>query len=104
MAKDDSLFSSLNKDMEDNIFVVSDYMLTIASSGSIDCENGVISNVYLVPQLSANLLHVPQITHIGKKVEFWPNNFVVKDIDNNFIVVFVGTLDPKEKLYEFYVF
>jgi hypothetical protein len=61
----------------------------------------VINDGYDVPQFSANLLSIPQITQIGKKCDFFPNMFVVKDIKYNFVVVIVDTLDPKEILYEF---
>jgi len=49
-------------------FVVDDYALTVASYGDIECGNGVISNVYHVPILSANLLLIPQLIQTDKKV------------------------------------
>jgi hypothetical protein len=61
----------------------------------------VITDVYHVPSLSANLLFVPQLTQTGKKVEFWLDWFVVKDMHNNFVVVIEGFLDPKDRLYKF---
>lgn len=42
MTKDASLFSSLNKEMEEEIFVIDDYALTIASCDKIECQNSVI--------------------------------------------------------------
>lgn len=80
MAKDASVYYSLHKAKELNIFDVDDYALAIVGGSSGDFDNGVISDVYHVPQLSANSLFVPQITQTSKKVEFWPNNFVLKDI------------------------
>jgi hypothetical protein len=68
MANDASLLSSLNEAKEEKIFVVDDYAVTISGSGSV-----VINGVYHILQLSANLLFIPQITEIGKKVEIWPN-------------------------------
>lgn len=61
----------------------------------------MINDVYHVPSMSANLLATPQLTQIGKKVEFWPDQFVVKDIHNNFVVVAEGFLDLKDRLYKF---
>jgi hypothetical protein len=63
----------------------------------------MISNVYHVPQLSANLLFVSQIMRTCKNFEFWFDKFVTKDININFVVVAMGTLDPKEKLCKFVV-
>jgi hypothetical protein len=60
----------------------------------------VIIHVYHVTSLSVNLLFVPQLTQTGKKVEFWLDEFIVKDIHNNFIVVAKGILDLKEKMYK----
>ena len=52
-----------------------------------------------VPSLSVNLW-VPQLTHIGKKVEFWADWFIVKDV-NNWEVIAEGFLDHKEhKFYD----
>jgi hypothetical protein len=42
--------------------------------------------VYHVPSLSANLVFVPQLTHTSKKVEFWLDQCIVKDMHNNFVV------------------
>jgi hypothetical protein len=52
----------------------------------------VIDNVYRVPSLGANFLFVPQLTHTRKKLEFWPNHF---------LVVNKGFVDPEDKLYKF---
>jgi hypothetical protein len=60
----------------------------------------VITNVYHVPSLNANLFSVPQLTHTSKKVELWPNQFVVKDMHNAFVVFSKGFLNPKDKIYK----
>jgi len=49
MAKDASLFTSLSKAKEENIFVVDDYALTIEGCGKDNCKNGVMTNIYHVP-------------------------------------------------------
>lgn len=69
MAMDTSLFSSLNKAIEEGIFVVEDYALIDVGFGRIECQNGVISDVYHVLSLSVSLLSIAQLTQIGKKVE-----------------------------------
>ena len=73
------------------MFVSNDYCLTIVGFGKIKCQYSMIIDMYRVLSLSANLLFVPQLTQVGKKVEFWPNPFVVKDTHNDFIVV-IGIL------------
>jgi hypothetical protein len=70
MVKDDSLFSSLKEDTKKEIIVSNDYALIIASHGKIECQNGVITDVYHVPSLIVNLLAIPQLTQTYKKVEF----------------------------------
>jgi len=59
MAKDASFFISLSKTKEENIFVVDDYAVTIEGCGEVYCNNGVITDVYHVRRVSANLLSVP---------------------------------------------
>jgi hypothetical protein len=34
-------------------------LLLVTSCGKIECQNGVITDVYHVPSLSANLLYTP---------------------------------------------
>jgi hypothetical protein len=57
MVMDAYLFSSLSKAKEENMFFVDEYTLIVSSSGRVDCENGVITNVCSVLQLSAILLY-----------------------------------------------
>jgi hypothetical protein len=83
------------------IFFANGYAVTITGSDRVDRKNGVITNVYHVLDLSKNMLYVPQLTHIGKNVEFSSNKFVVKDSNNNFEVCVEGMLDHKDKLYKF---
>ena len=45
--------------------------------------NGMITDVYHVTHLTANLLFVAQLSQTRKNVKFWPNKFVVNDINNN---------------------
>jgi hypothetical protein len=61
----------------------------------------VITYIYHVPNLSANLLLVSQLTQTGKKVEFWRDKFILKDTNNDFEVVAVCILDRKDRRYKF---
>lgn len=85
------LYFCFNEAKEQTIFVVDGYALTVASNGSVNCENRMINDVHhmYTVQLSANLLFVPKITQIGKEIEFWPNKFTMKDINNNFVLLHV---------------
>lgn len=98
MAKDASLFSLMNETKEENIVVANDYTLSIVGTSSVDCESDMIIKICDVPPLSSYLWYVPQIAQIGKKVEFWPNRFVMKDINNNIFNVAMGNSWPKGEI------
>jgi hypothetical protein len=55
-----------------------------------------------VPNISANLLFVAQLTQTGKIVEFWPDRFYVHDLKKGKSIVIGGILDPNENLYKFH--
>jgi hypothetical protein len=58
MAKYASLFSFLDKDVMQKIYVVDYVSLDIAGHGDVPCQHGRTFYVYHVPNLSANLLSV----------------------------------------------
>lgn len=60
----------------------------------------MIISVYHVPSLNVNLFSKLQLTQIGKMVELWLDRFVVKDINNAFVILVEGILDPKYILYK----
>jgi hypothetical protein len=62
MAKDASLFTWLDEVKERKIHVADDFALDVASQGVVACRHGKIVDVYHVPNLSANLLSVAQLT------------------------------------------
>jgi len=62
MAKDASLFMWLDEAKERKIYVVDDFSLDVVGQGDIACGNGKIVNVYHVPNLSANMFFVDQLT------------------------------------------
>lgn len=68
MMKDASLFSSLDMDIEKNIYVVDDFTLDITGNSEIPCRHGQIVDMYHVPGLTVNLLSVFQLTQTGKIV------------------------------------
>jgi hypothetical protein len=73
MAKDASLFTWLDEAKERKIYVVDDFSLDVVGQGDVTCRHGKIVDIYHVPNLSANLLFVSQLTQKGKIVEFWPD-------------------------------
>lgn len=101
MAKDDSLFSSLDTTIENKIYVANDFALDIVGHGDVTCRRGQVVNVFHVPSLSVNLLSVSQLTYTDKIVEFWPDHFFIKDRKNPRPIIAKGVLDPKDKLYKF---
>jgi hypothetical protein len=73
MVKGASLCSSLSETNEENMSIADDYALTIATSGRVDCNNGLITNVYHVSNInSTNLLSIPHLIQTGKKFKFYP--------------------------------
>jgi len=61
----------------------------------------MVVDVFHVPNLSANLLSVSQLTHTGKIVEYWPNQLFVKDVKNDRLIIVEGFLNSKGGLYKF---
>ena len=82
MAKNKSMFTSLNDCNTKNIYVGDDISLIFVGSGTIHLVNGSFNDVLCVPTLSCNLLSVYQISHLGegKIVVFSPHDVVIKDL------------------------
>lgn len=62
MTKDPSLFSSMEFAIENKNFVVDDFTLNIDSHGDAFYRCGQIVYVFHVPNISANMLPVSQLT------------------------------------------
>jgi hypothetical protein len=58
MAKDKSIFISLNECNTNNIFVGDDRSLSVVGYGKVHVDNGHLNDVLCVPSLSFNLLLV----------------------------------------------
>ena len=80
MVKDDSPFSSLNGDIEEEIYVVDDYTLTIIGNGYVECQHGHIFDVYHVRSMITTLLSVSQLMKTQKYFKFWLDFFILKDL------------------------
>jgi hypothetical protein len=95
-----SLFTWLNEDKERKIYVVDDFSLDVVGQVIVSCQHGKIDDVYHVPNPSSNLLFVTQLTHTGKIVEFWLDQFYVCDLKKD-KPIFIGGLYPIDSLYKF---
>jgi hypothetical protein len=102
MDKDASLFMRLNKAKESKIYVVDDFSLDVVGQGDVSCRHGKIVDVYHVPNLSANLLFVAQLTQTGNIVEFWSDQFYVRDLKKGKSIVIGRILDLMNNLYKFH--
>jgi hypothetical protein len=82
MAKDKTIFFSLNECNTKKIFVVDDRYISVVRYGTIHVDNGHFNDVLCVPSLSCNLLSIYQITHLGegKTIDFLPHQVVIKDL------------------------
>jgi ferredoxin-fold anticodon binding domain-containing protein len=56
MAKDKSIFSSLNECNNMKVFVGDDISLSVVGSGIVQVDNGHFNDILCVPSLSYNLL------------------------------------------------
>jgi hypothetical protein len=101
MTKYATLFMRLNKVEESRIYVVDDFALDVVGQGDLAYRHGKISDVYHVPNLSANMFSISQLTQTGKIVEFWPDRFYVWDLKKGKSIVIDGVLDPTDNLYKF---
>ena len=95
MAKDASLFSSLNGAPKGKIYVTYDYDLNILGNGDVRCQHSHIYDVYHVPNLGANLLSIVELTKTKKTIEFLSYHFIVKDPRLATEIVASRILDPK---------
>ena len=102
MAKDASLFSSLDSTLEKKIYVVDDFGFDIDGHAEVTCRCGQIIDMFHVYCISINQLSISQLTQTNKIVELWPNHFFIKDLWKNKLIVANGVFDPKDWLYKFY--
>jgi hypothetical protein len=103
MAKEKSIFFTLNECNTKKIFVGDDRSLSVAGSRTIRVDNGHFNDVLYVPSLSCNLLSVYQITHPseGKIVEFSPHQVVIKDLKDPRHFLAIGIFYDITGLYKF---
>ena len=103
MAKNKSMFSSLNDCNTKHIYVGDDRSLSVVGSGTIHLDNGQFNDVLCVPTLSCNLLSVYQITHSGegKIVELSPHDVVIKDLKDPKHILATSIADDSTRLYNF---
>jgi hypothetical protein len=101
MDKDASLFTSLDKCVEINIYIVDEFSLDIIGRGDVHFRHGNIVDVYHVSNINENLLMDSQLTHTCKIVECWPYRFFVKNLKKSHLIFSRGFLNLKDNLYNF---
>jgi hypothetical protein len=101
MDKDASLFTYLDKYVEQKNYVVNYFSLNIVGCGDVPCRHEKIVNVYHALNLSENLLSDSQWKKKGKIVEFRLYFFFVRDLKNGQCIFARGFLNPKDGLYNF---
>jgi hypothetical protein len=81
MAKDKSIFYSLNEFNTKQIFVGDDRYLSVVGSIIVQLDNDHLNDVLCVPSLSCNLILVYQNTYSseGNTIEFSPHQVVIDD-------------------------
>lgn len=103
MAKNKTMFSSLNDYNTKNIYVGDHRSLSVVGIGTVHLDNGQFNDVLCVLILSCNLLSVYQITHSGegKIIEFSPHDVVIKDLRDPRQILANGIIDDSTRLYKF---
>lgn len=101
MAKDASLFPSLDMAKEKKIYLVDNFSLNTARHGGIPYWHGQIIDVYHVHIINANILSISKLSYTGKLVKFWMDIFFLKYLKNDRSIVIEGFLNSKEWLYKF---
>jgi hypothetical protein len=81
--------------------VADDFVLDVVGQRDVACQHGNIVDVYHVQNFSSNLLFVAQLTQTCKIVEFWIDQFYVRDLNKGKSIVVGGILDPKDNFYKF---
>jgi hypothetical protein len=80
--------------------IVDNSTLLISRCGDVIINTTKFGDVLHVPEVGPNLLSIYHIAHTNKKVEFWPNQLVVKDMNDGFEVVAFGYCDESNHMYK----
>ena len=95
-------FSTLSLSKGPNIHMGDDSQIPVEGRGSVRAKHGQFKNVLYVPFLTANLLSVYQMTHIGspKKVTFDSDSVEITEKSTGNIVA-KGITNHSTKAYDF---
>jgi hypothetical protein len=74
--------------------------IQVAGCGDVIIDTTKFGDVLHVPGVGPNLLSIYCITHTNKKVEFWPDQWVVKDMNDGFKVVASRYCDESDHMYK----
>jgi hypothetical protein len=73
--------------------------LPILDCGDFVIKTAKFGDVLHVPRFGPNLLSIYRITHTNKRLEFWPDKWVMKDMSNFFKVVAARYFDESDQMY-----
>jgi hypothetical protein len=93
-------FSLLEPCSVPHILIGDDSPVDVIGKGFVDVGTGTFEDVLCVPNLSANLLSIYQISQNGRKVEFTPDSVTIRDLEDNALLA-VGKDDHESRLYAF---
>ena len=96
MAKDASVFTSLDTFVTKKIYLVNDFALDITGHGDVACRCGWIIDMFHVPSLTTNLLLVSHLTYTSNIVEFCLSRFFIKDLKKHKSIISKGVFDTKD--------
>ena len=76
--------------------------MEVEGKGNVELDNGILKDVFHVPNLSTNLLSIYKINHYGcgNKVEFLPDIVVVKNLKDDSMAT-IGKANHETRLYSF---
>jgi hypothetical protein len=84
----------------EKVTIGDDSTLPVFGCGTVVVDNAKFGDVLHVLGVGPNLLSIYCITHTNKKVEFWLDRWVVKDISDKFKVVAFGYCDESKCMYK----
>jgi len=103
MTHSHELLTSTSKCSISHIAVGDSTQMDVCGFGIVQLYKGCINDVLFVPNISTNILSIYQICHSGngKKIDFSPNDVIIRELQNTYIIVASGIVDHSSRLYRF---
>ena len=101
MTKHEPLLSSYRQQHNgEKVDIGDNTTIQVASCGDVIIDTTNFGDVLLVPGVGRNLISIYHITHTNKKVEFWSDQWVLKNMNDDFKVVASRHCDESNLLYK----